>query len=126
MFCSQCGTSNPDNGNFCFSCGTALFKVKESSLPPSVPTATEPKKIEKLDTTGVENHPIDSLAENRKVKKPFWKTWLKCTVWILVLGCFLGLGSGGMEGLIVAIVTGIIMAPIKGAILAYIIRAWMC
>ena len=85
----------------------------------------EVRKPAQLELTAIENHPTDSLPKIQKHKKPYWKTWIKCTVWILVLGCFLGLGSGGMEGLAVAIGAGIILAPIKGAILAFIIRTWM-
>lgn len=84
----------------------------------------EVKKIAQIELTAIENRPTDSLPKIQTQKKPYWKTWLKCTVWILVLGCFLGLGSGGMKGLAVAIGAGIILAPIKGAILAFIIRAF--
>jgi hypothetical protein len=54
--------------------------------------------------------------------KPFWKTWLKCTGWIFLSYCVFGFAANGSSGLAAGFGGGLILAPIKGAILAAIIR----
>lgn len=66
MFCSKCGTSNPDNGNFCYSCGIALFKVKESSQPPATPTPTESKVIPPVAVNSTEASAPDYANEHKE------------------------------------------------------------
>ena len=33
MFCTKCGSSNPDTGSFCYNCGAVLLKAKEATTP---------------------------------------------------------------------------------------------
>ena len=33
MFCTKCGSSNPDTGSFCCNCGAVLLKAKEATTP---------------------------------------------------------------------------------------------
>jgi TM2 domain-containing membrane protein YozV len=37
MFCSKCGTENPDGARFCASCGVALATVAPAQAPPPPP-----------------------------------------------------------------------------------------
>lgn len=62
----------------------------------------------------------EAEIENRS---PFWVLWLKCSAWVYSIGCILGFLSNGAKGAAVAIGAGVILAPIKGLIIAAIIRA---
>ena len=65
-----------------------------------------------------------TVPATMKKGKSFFKTWLKCTCWIFAIFCLLGFLSASGRGLAWAIGGGIILAPIKGLILAAIIWAF--
>lgn len=47
MFCSKCGTENPDGARFCASCGTALAAVApvQAAAPPLPVRGVEPAAV---------------------------------------------------------------------------------
>lgn len=56
-----------------------------------------------------------------KSKVSYLELWWKTTLWIYGIGALLGYLAGNLDGLIGALVLGVLLAPIKGAFWAWII-----
>jgi hypothetical protein len=62
------------------------------------------------------------VASNPAAKKvSFVDLWVKTTIWIYALGALFGFLAGNLNGFVVALIIGILLAPIKGAFWAWII-----
>jgi uncharacterized membrane protein len=73
-------------------------------------------KIDSLKLISSENE----IQPNKEVKFKFWILWLKSTVWVYVIGCFIVYvtNNGRGDALAAAIGSYLVKAPILGYIIA--------
>jgi len=125
MFCSKCGTQNPEEAQFCKSCGQSLKPGLSSASAPASSPVSAP------EITPIPNPPVNSPAplptspspvsvpQVQIVEKKWWEKW-----WgIVLLIAFTGvLGSIA----IYFIWRSKLPAPVKwGATIIFVVISWM-
>ena len=92
-------------------------------LPTPAVTATSPAPVASSNSpiaaTSSTPPPVPVAAIKSKVS--YLELWWKTTLWIYGIGAVFGYLAGNLDGFIVALVLGVLLAPIKGAFWAWII-----
>lgn len=109
--------------------GQLVPVVVHLTLPTNVASPSSPH----LTSNSAQSQSISSVASSApkasaavkfpapKAKVTYFELWWKTSLWIYGIGAVFGYLAGNLGGLIVSLVLGLFLAPIKGAFWAWII-----
>ena len=91
------------------------------AAPAAAPAAVTPAVVPAPAYTQSTVSPTPVTIAPAKQKVTYLELWWKTTLWIYGIGALFGYLSGNLNGLIGAMVIGVLFAPVKGAFWAWII-----
>ena len=94
MFCTKCGSSNPETGSFCYNCGTALLKAIEITTP--VESTIKSTSSVKYPEGQVGRDSADDLDLSQSHKNGFKNIEVIGSVGLLISFCLPWVSIGGL------------------------------
>ena len=91
------------------------------AAPTAAPAVVTPPVATAPAYTPSTTSPAPVTIAPAKQKATYLELWWKTTLWIYGIGALFGYLSGNLNGLIGAMVIGVVFAPVKGAFWAWII-----